>query len=329
MSIIKVENLTKIYGDFFALNNVSFSVEQGEIFGFLGPNGAGKTTTIMILITLLKPSKGRAFVAGYDVVKEPSKVRANIGYVSQDITVDDYLTGRENLKFQAHLYNLNNENKRIEEILNLVDLSDRADEPVALYSAGMKRRLDIACGLINTPKVLFLDEPTLGLDAQTKRRIWDYIKRLKNELGITIFLTTHYMEEADILCNRVAIIDRGEIKALDKPSILKGHIGDEVINLKLEYLSEAFMDSLKKLQGIKEVKFHDTLCSIKAKGAEGLIPKIFELASIHKVKVESLSSKKPTLEDVFLAYTGRGLRDILSDKEKGKIFGKRMRRFRY
>ncbi|GBC75719.1 Doxorubicin resistance ATP-binding protein DrrA [archaeon HR06] len=305
--MVKVEELTKKYGDFLALNKVSFSIEEGEVFGFLGPNGAGKTTIILILITLLKPTSGRATVAGYDVVKEASKVRSNIGYVSQDITVDDYLTGRENLIFQAKLYNLNSDiiDKRIYEVLSLLDLLDRADEQVSRYSGGMKRRLDIACGLIHTPKVLFLDEPTLGLDASTRRKIWEYIKRLKSELGITIFLTTHYMEEADALCDRVAIIDRGEIKALDKPSKLKSNMGDEVIILKLKNSEEEFIDSLYKLQGIKEVKVMDDKCFIKAKDGEKLIPEIFEMALNLKVKIESISFNKPSLEDVFLYYTGK------------------------
>jgi len=305
--MVKVEELTKKYGNFLALNKVSFSIEEGEVFGFLGPNGAGKTTMILILTTLLKPTSGKALVAGYDVVKEASKVRSNIGYVSQDITVDDYLTGRENLIFHAHLYKLNSGiiDRRIYEVLSLLDLLDRADEQVSQYSGGMKRRLDIACGLIHTPKVLFLDEPTLGLDAPTRRKIWEYIKRLKKELGITIFLTTHYMEEADALCDRVAIIDRGEIRALDEPSKLKSNMGDEVITLKLKDSKDLFINSLYKLKGIKEIKKVDDKYFIKVNNGENLIPEIFELALNLKVKIESVSFNKPSLEDVFLHYTGK------------------------
>jgi len=228
-TIIQVVDLVKQYrGGVRAVDGVSFEVRPGEIFGFLGPNGAGKTTTIMCLITLLEPTSGRAVVCGYDAARQPDRVRSRIGYVSQDIAVDDALTGRENLYLQGRLYHLDRATiaERSREVLEMVDLTDRADDIVATYSGGMRKRLDIAEGLIHRPAVLFLDEPTLGLDIQTRRRIWDYVRLLRDREGITVFMTTHYMEEADQLCDRIAIIDHGRIAAIGPPGDLKAGILD-------------------------------------------------------------------------------------------------------
>ena len=219
MYSIETKSLTKSFGDVTAVDDVSFSVKTGEIFGFLGPNGAGKSTTMMILTTLLKPTSGRALIAGYDVMENPKQVRESIGYVQQETAVDEYLTGRENLLLQAKLNHIpkNQVSKRIDDVLELIELVDKQDEPVVTYSGGMRKRLDIAGGLLHRPKVLFLDEPTVGLDIQTRRKIWEYIKKIHNEFEMTIFLTTHYMEEADQLCDRIGIIDGGKIRVIDSP----------------------------------------------------------------------------------------------------------------
>ena len=234
MAIIEAKGLTRRFDGLVAVDHIDLDVEEGEIFGFLGPNGAGKTTTIKMLTTLLKPSEGEAKVCGYDVVKQPDLVRRSIGVVFQEPALDDQLTGRENLDFHARLYGLNKREReeRIEEVLKLVGLADRADELVKNYSGGMRRRLEIARGFIHHPRILFLDEPTLGLDVQTRRAIWNYIMKLNKKEGITIFLTTHYLEEADRLSDRVAIIDNGKILAVDSPRKLKDMIGSDVITLR-------------------------------------------------------------------------------------------------
>ncbi|MEM4302989.1 MAG: ATP-binding cassette domain-containing protein, partial [Candidatus Caldarchaeum sp.] len=224
---IVAEDLVKVFGKLVAVDRVWLSVREGELFGFLGPNGAGKTTTINILTTLLRPTSGRAVVGGYDVVAQAEKVRRGVGLVPQDLTVDDELTGWENLMLQAGLYHIpkHEARKKAAEVLELVGLMDAAKRKVETYSGGMRKRLELAAGLIHNPEILFLDEPTLGLDVQTRAAIWDYIKRLRKELGMTVFLTTHYMDEADALCDRIAIIDHGRIKALDTPANLKASLG--------------------------------------------------------------------------------------------------------
>ena len=223
MQAIKVKSLSKHFGDAKAVDDISFVVDSGEIFGFLGPNGAGKSTTIMILTTLLKPTSGSVLVSGHDVSVHPDLVRQSIGYVQQETTVDEYLTGRENLILQARLNHIQKDqmNARIDDILELIELDDKQDDPVVTYSGGMRKRLDIAGGLLHRPDVLFLDEPTVGLDIQTRRKIWEYIKKIHNEFDMSIFLTTHYMEEADNLCDRVGIIDHGQIQAIDSPQNMK------------------------------------------------------------------------------------------------------------
>jgi len=242
---IETEGISKSYGSAPAVDSVSLCIEQGEIFGLLGPNGAGKTTLIKILTTMTAPTAGRASVWGYDVVKEASSVRMNIGVVFQDITLDDRLSGRENLELHGRLYGLDGRarRQRIEEVLALVEMGDRADQVVRTYSGGMMRRLEIARGFMHRPNVLFLDEPTLGLDPQSRIRIWEYIKRLSDEEGVTIVLTTHYMEEADRLCGRIGIIDSGRIVALDPPDVLKDRLGGDVVTLKLEEGSMARGDA--------------------------------------------------------------------------------------
>jgi ABC-2 type transport system ATP-binding protein len=310
---IETKSLKKSFGDVTAVDDVSFSVKNGEIFGFLGPNGAGKSTTIMILTTLLKPSSGQALIAGFDVMKDPKQVRENIGYVQQETTVDEYLTGRENLLLQAKLNHIpkNEINQRITEILRLIELSDKQDEPVVTYSGGMRKRLDIAGGLLHRPRVLFLDEPTVGLDIQTRRKIWKYIKKLHEEFEMTIFLTTHYMEEADQLCDRVGIIDGGKIQVIDSPENMKNAMGNEVISIVLEQSekNDLFLSELKKIEFVNKINEDGSKLTLFASKGTEVIPKIFQISSKLEIKITSISLTQPTLDDVFISYTGHEIRD--------------------
>ena len=310
---IETKSLKKSFGDVTAVNDVSISVKNGEIFGFLGPNGAGKSTTIMILTTLLKPSSGQALIAGFDVMKDAKLVRQNIGYVQQETTVDEYLTGRENLLLQAKLNHIPKDeiNQRITEILHLIELSDKQDEPVVTYSGGMRKRLDIAGGLLHRPKVLFLDEPTVGLDIQTRRKIWKYIKKLHEEFEMTIFLTTHYMEEADQLCDRIGIIDGGKIQVIDSPENMKNAMGNEVISIVLEQSEKntSFLSELKKIEFVNKINEDNSKLTLFASKGTEVIPKIFQISSKLNIKITSISLTQPTLDDVFISYTGHEIRD--------------------
>jgi len=309
---VETRSLSKSFGTVDAVNDISFAVESGEIFGFLGPNGAGKSTTIMILTTLLKPTSGQALVSGFDVMTQPKQVRQSIGYVQQESTVDEYLTGRENLLLQARLNHIPKDqiNKRIDEVLELIELSDKQNDPVVTYSGGMRKRLDIAGGLLHHPKVLFLDEPTVGLDIQTRRKIWEYIKKIHKEFEMTIFLTTHYMEEADQLCDRIGIIDHGKIQVIDSPENMKNAMGNEVISLTFENgNSDDFLSQLRQIDLIKKInEDNNKLTIFVSKGTE-VIPKIFQISSDLQIKILSLSLTQPTLDDVFISYTGREIRD--------------------
>ena len=311
MYSIETKSLSKIFGDLRAVDDISFKVEKGEIFGFLGPNGAGKSTTMMILTTLLKPTTGQALVSGFDVVTQPKQVRQSIGYVQQETTVDEYLTGRENLSLQARLNHIPKDqiDARIDEVLELIELSDKQKDPVVTYSGGMRKRLDIAGGLLHRPKVLFLDEPTVGLDIQTRRKIWEYIKKIHKEFEMTIFLTTHYMEEADQLCNRVGIIDGGKIQVIDSPQNMKSAMGNEVISLTLESdESKSFLSELEKIDLIKKInQDQNKIVLFASKGTE-VIPKIFQISSDLGIKITSISLTQPTLDDVFISYTGHEIR---------------------
>jgi len=310
MEAIKIENLTKNFGDFTAVNNISFTVNKGEIFGLLGPNGAGKTTILSILCTLLNPSNGKAYVNGYDVRADKDNVRKSIGMVFQDPTLDDELTAYENMDFHARLYNVNKftRKSKILELLRLVDLEEKKDNLVKTFSGGMKRRLEIARGLLHEPKVLFLDEPTLGLDPQTRNKLWNYIKKLNKEKSISIILTTHYMDEADKLCDRIAIIDKGKIVVLDKNERLKNRIGGDVITIQT-VSKEKLNLLLSKCKLCRKGKIHDGSLTITVRNAEKILPKIIDIANKNKVKIDSLTINKPTLEDVFLYYTGRTIRE--------------------
>jgi len=328
---IETKSLTKSFGDLVAVNDISFSVEKGEIFGFLGPNGAGKSTTMMIFTTLLKPTSGQALVAGFDVTKNAKHVRENIGFVQQDTTVDEYLTGRENLLLQAKLNHIpkNEIDHRIDEVLDLIELTDKQDQAVVTYSGGMRKRLDIAGGLLHHPKVLFLDEPTVGLDIQTRRKIWEYIKKIHTEFEMTIFLTTHYMEEADSLCDRIGIMDHGKIQVIDSPQNMKNDLGNEIISLLVGENNnrDSFLSELKKIEFIKKIKEDDLKLTLFTSNGTEVIPKIFQISSQLEIKITSISLTQPTLDDVFISYTGHEIRDDDS-KYNRKLEHAKMKRLR-
>jgi ABC-2 type transport system ATP-binding protein len=335
-SVIKVQDLQKIFpGDVRAVDSVSFEVREGEVFGFLGPNGAGKTTTISILNTLMLPTGGRAEVLGADVVTQASKVRKGIGLVPQDLTSDEELTGRENIELQSKLYHIPSAeaSERTDELLSLVGLTDSQDRIVKTYSGGMKKRLEFATGLVHKPKILFLDEPTLGLDIQTRTSIWEHIRKLRSETNMTIFLTTHYLEEADGLCDRIAIIDHGKIVALDTSDGLKKAVGGDVIEVEVAECSMDVLEMLKSLRGVTllEGKCSGNKARIKVPDSNAALPLILEGFWNKKVAVLNVSVKKPSLDQAFLEYTGRELRDEdkgnggkpgVSTAKKGR-FGKR------
>jgi ABC-2 type transport system ATP-binding protein len=299
---IVVKDLVKDFNGIRAVDGISFEVEEGEIFGLLGPNGAGKTTTIMILVTLIRPTSGKAFVAGYDVTKNPSMVRKNIGVVFQETTLDLELTARENLDFHARLYGLSKEKrkKRINEVLEVVGLVDKANVLVKKFSGGMKRRLEIARGLVHFPKVLFLDEPTLGLDAHTRRKIWSYIEQMREKEDVTIILTTHYIEEAEKLCDRVAIMNDGKIVSIDAPENLVEAVGRDTIVIEGKDINLL----LPELKGLRYVTDGNSIRIFVEKGDE-LLPEIISLAYRTGVKIESATIRKPSLEDVFVKLTER------------------------
>ncbi len=302
--IIEVENLVKKFGDLTAVNDISFFVREGEIFGFLGPNGAGKTTTINILCTLMRPTSGRATLNGFDVVRQQNQVRRSIGVVFQDPSLDIALTGIQNLYIHAYAYGVppSVRKQRIEEVLRLVDLSDVGNKTVRDYSGGMRRRLEVARGLLHFPKVLFLDEPTLGLDPQTRHALWDYLLNVRKREGITLFLTTHYMDEA-LVADRIAIIDYGKIVALDTPDALKRMIGGDIISLKTEE-AEAAMAEIRNQFGLDVQRDREGVF-FEVPNGEEFIPLLMNNL---KTKLHSISVRRPTLDDVFLKLTGHDIR---------------------
>ena len=320
MKAIEVDSLTKVFGDFKAVDNISFQVEDGEIFGFLGPNGAGKSTTMMILTTLLKPTSGSAFVGGYDVMSDAKKVREKIGYVQQEISVDEFLTGRENLYLHARMNQIpsNLIKSRIDDVLELVELGEKKDQATLTYSGGMRKRLDIANGLLSRPAVLFLDEPTVGLDIQTRRKIWGYIKKIRKDFGMTVFISTHYMEEADNLCDRIGIIDHGKIQVIDTPKSMKSAIGNEIISFNLvdgKASQDALIEQINKIEFVKEVQNKQDLITVFSTKSNEVIPKIFQESTNLDMRISSLTLKQPTLDDVFISYTGHDLRDETENKK--------------
>jgi len=317
MKAISVRDLVKKFGDLRAVDGISFDVRKGEIFGFLGPNGAGKTTTINILVTLMRPTSGEAYVAGYNVVEEPVKVRERIGIVFQDPSVDRNLTGWENLYIHGLIYGLRGEElrRRIEESLEFAELTKFKDVEVKNYSGGMIRRLEIARGLMHEPEILFLDEPTIGLDPQTRAKIWEYVERLRNEAGVTVFLTTHYIEEAERLCDRVAIIDHGRIVAIGSPDELKQGIGGDVIYVRARDKS-SLMKLVEELQEdgmVLRYRELDGVLALSVNNASRVIPSVFEVANRMGIRIEEIKYTQPSLSDVFLHYTGREIRDEEAD----------------
>jgi ABC-2 type transport system ATP-binding protein len=314
--IVTVEGLTKVFGNLRAVDGVSFEVNRGEIFGFLGPNGAGKTTTINMLTTLLKSTSGRAEIGGLDIGKHATEVRRMVGVVPQEYTADEDLTGIQNILLCADLYGIprSDSKQHALELLSLVELEEAADRKVSTYSGGMRRRLELASGLINYPKLLFLDEPTLGLDVQTRAAVWKYIRMLKDEYQMTLFLTTHYLEEADSLCDRIAIIDHGKIVRIGSPAELKASIGGDVI---VVGVAEAEPDLSSEIAGInlvKEVKKTDHEYRIKSEVGEESSIQIIDLIRGKGLHVTKISLTKPTLDEAYLEFTGRNIRDEETDR---------------
>ena len=305
MDSIRVERLVKRYGPITAVDDVSFAVAEGELFGFLGPNGAGKSTTIHMLCTLLRPTAGQAWVAGLDVQRQPTRVRRAIGLIFQDPSLDDRLTALENLDFHARIYNLPRAvwRERSAQLLQMVDLGDRRDDLVRTYSGGMKRRLEIARGLLHQPTVFFLDEPTIGLDPQTREHIWRYLLDLRHREGVTLFLTTHYMDEAE-RCDRIAIIDHGRIVALDTPDALKARVGGDVVTLRTPAVEQAIRN-LQARFGLEPSREDGTL-RLEVPAGEQFIP---QLVAELGVPIQAISVHRPTLDDVFLQLTGSAMRE--------------------
>ncbi len=315
--VIRVEGLTKVFNhSLVAVDHVDFSVKQGEIFGFLGPNGAGKTTTINMLITIMKPTDGHASILGGDIAKQSAEVRGAIGVVPQEYTADEDLTGMENILLCADLYGIPRSvsKKRALELLQLVELTAFKDKRVQTFSGGMRRRLELACGLINRPRVLFLDEPTLGLDVQTRAATWNYVKMLKKEFGMTLFLTTHYLEEADALCDRIAIIDHGRIIVVGTPTELKDSLGGDIITLAVQK-DEDITGLISKVEHVKEVKKENGGYTVKSSIGEITAPLIIEALRRNGHIVTRLSLTKPTLNEVYLQYTGKSMRDAEESRE--------------
>ena len=322
--VIKAEGLTKVFNhNLVAVDHINFSVKHGEIFGFLGPNGAGKTTTINMLITVLKPTEGNASILGYDIAKQNNDVRNIIGVVPQEYTADEDLTGYENILLCADLYGISREvsKKRANDLLTLVELVAFKDKKVQTYSGGMRRRLELACGLVNRPKVLFLDEPTLGLDVQTRAATWNYVRMLKKEFGMTLFMTTHYLEEADALCDRIAIIDHGKIVVVGTPEDLKHSLGGDLITLAIKG-NDDVTGLIQKVEHVKEVRKEDDTYRIKAEFGEITTPFIIEALRKKGYTVTKLTLTEPTLNEVYLEYTGKSMRDA-ADESRESAFAQR------
>ncbi len=301
--MIKIRGLVKKYGSLTAVDSLTLDINENEIFGLLGANGAGKTTTIHMLATLLKPTAGTATVNGFDIVNQPAKVRASIGIVFQAPSSDDMLTGFENLQLHAMLYSVprHARKKRIEEVLELVGLAERKDDQVKTYSGGMRRRLEIARGLLHKPKVMFLDEPTLGLDPASRETMWKYVRQLVKEENVTIILTTHYMEEADMLCDRIAIIDKGRVVALDTPANLKAGLGGDIIRIKTRTKD---LDKIRKFSFVHKVEHIDGFVVLSVDNAKQALPVLLQ-----HLEAESAEFASPTLNDVFIQLTGRNIKE--------------------
>lgn len=318
---VETFKLGKSYDGVPAIDDLSLQIRSGEVFGLLGPNGAGKSTTLRILITTLRPTTGQAVVLGHDVVREADRVRQLIGYVPQERAIDRFLTGREHLLLLGALYHLPKAEtlRRIDAILKLVDLEQKADFPAKTYSGGMKRKLDLACGLIPNPRVLFLDEPTLGLDVQSRLRIWEYVRRLR-EQGITVVMTTNYLDEADQLCDRLAIIDKGRVKALGSPNELKAGLGGDIVSLTVgnpePVCLEALAAALRGQASIRAIHTTPTGLDIRVESSEKALPAILETANRLTSRLDFIQYNRPRLDDVFMAYTGHAIRGEVPQQEQ-------------
>jgi ABC-2 type transport system ATP-binding protein len=308
---IEVKNLTRTFGHVVAVDHISFEVEEGEIFGFLGANGAGKTTTIMMLTTALNPTSGNATVYGHDIVKDRNELRKYMAVVFEELSLDTDLTARENLDFHARMYHIPRRvrEERVSRALGLVGLKGKQNMLVKHYSGGMQRRLEIARAMVNEPRILFLDEPTLGLDVQTRRMLWDYARKLNRESGTTVLLTTHYVEEADYLCDRLAILEQGKILVTDTPEGLKSSLGDSLLSVKLLQGADGLAKLLREVNWVKEVNQRDGWLDLSVESGETKIPEVARLAKEHGFAIFSVSQHKPSLEDAFLHYVGRKLED--------------------
>ena len=311
-NVIEIDNLTKNFGNLVAVDNINLSVREGEIFGFLGPNGAGKTTAIKMLCTILSPTSGSARVCGYDVRRQRDMVRECIGIVFQDPAIDTFLSGRENLDFHGRMYHMDGatREKRIAEVLDLMDLKGRENIRIGDCSGGIQRRFEVARGFMNHPRVLFLDEPTLGMDVQTRRSLWDYIGVLNKQEGITVILTTHYIEEADYLCHRMVIMDRGKIVTMDTPGKLKQVLGLNLISLQLANgRFDSLIGLLKQIDWIKKIEERNDSLELSIDGAEERIPQLIDFTDGHEFAISSIDLHKPSLEDAFLHFTGKTIRE--------------------
>ena len=311
MKAIEVKNLTRTFGHVVAVDHISFEVEEGEIFGFLGANGAGKTTTIMMLTTALNPTSGNATVCGHDIVKDRNELRKYMAVVFEELSLDTDLTARENLDFHARMYHIPRRvrEERVSRALELVGLKGKQNMLVKHYSGGMQRRLEIARAMVNQPRILFLDEPTLGLDVQTRRMLWDYARKLNRESGTTVLLTTHYVEEADYLCDRLAILEQGKILVTDTPEGLKSSLGDSLLSVKLLQGADGLAKLLREVKWVKEVNQRDGWLDLSVESGETKIPEVARLAKEHGFAISSVSQHKPSLEDAFLHYAAKRLED--------------------
>lgn len=327
--IIKTNDLSRQFGSLTAVDNVSLTVMKGEVFGLLGPNGAGKTTLLSMLCTILKPTSGSAWINGFDIIRDHAMVRRSIGIVFQDPSIDADMTSRENLQMHADLYDVpvEEQDSRIKDVLELVQLQDRADDFVNTYSGGMRRRLEIARGLLHYPKVLFLDEPTIGLDPQSREHIWEYIRKLRRREEMTVILTTHYMEEADRLCDRVAIIDHGKVVALDKPSALKKGLGGDRIILGTD--NPPMLSHLLIEDGITgSVETVDGEIQATVTDANSLLPVIIEKALENSIRITTVHIVHPDMNDVFMHYTGHDIRADQGRERFGRLAMMKRRRMR-
>jgi ABC-2 type transport system ATP-binding protein len=326
--VIEVNELTKAFGDLVAVDHIDFAVKRGEIFGLLGPNGAGKSTTIKMLTTLLRPTSGSAKVCGYDVVKQRDEVRSCIGIVFQDRSVDRRLTGRQNLDFHARMYSMSKEEreKKIEEVLNLLELKGKENVPLSDVPEGVRRRFEVARGFMTSPEVVFLDEPTIGFDIKARMDLWDQIKRAKEKEGSTVVLTTHFIDEADYLCDRVVIIDQAKIVALDTPDKLKEAVGTDLVLLEIaNHDNDAFTKLIKKLEWVKSVEEYGNSLLLSVEGYDGRVPELIDFADQNGFQVVSIDEHKPSLEDVFLHFTGKTIREAEGSDRAARATRRRRR----